>query len=51
MVMSDENEISAMEKFYDNIWLLMGIGIVLPTLLFTVWGLIEVFTLPSLPLG
>ncbi len=43
-------EYSAVQKFYDNIWLLLGIGIVLPTMLFTVWGLYEVYTLPYLPI-
>ena len=38
------------QKLYDNIWLLLGIGIVLPTVLFTVWGLYEVYTLPYLPI-
>lgn len=48
--MSDGNGDSAGMKFYNNIWLLLGIGIVLPTLLFTVWGLYEVATTPYLPL-
>ena len=48
--MSDSNEVPAPERFYDNIWLLLGIGIVLPTVLFTVWGAIEIMMLPSLPL-
>ncbi len=43
-------EYGAGQKFYDNIWLLLGIGIVVPTLLFTVWGLYEVYTLPYLPI-
>ncbi len=48
--MSDGSGDSAGMKFYNNIWLLLGIGIVLPTLLFTVWGLYEVATTPYLPL-
>ena len=43
-------EYGAGQKFYDNIWLLLGIGIVVPTMLFTVWGLYEVYTLPYLPI-
>ena len=48
--MSDGSEGSAGMKFYNNIWLLLGIGIVLPTVLFTVWGLFEVVNTPYLPL-
>jgi hypothetical protein len=47
----ESEEITAGQKFYDNIWLLMALGIVLPTLVFTVWGLYEVFTLPYLPIA
>jgi len=49
--MSEGNEeYGACQKFYDNIWLLLGLGIVVPTLIFTVWGLIEVFNVPYLPI-
>lgn len=43
-------EVGAVEKFIDNIWLLLGIGVVVPTLIFTVWGIYEIMTLPYLPL-
>ncbi len=51
--MSEERgtgEIPAGQKFFDNIWLLMAIGIGLPTLVYTVWGLIEIMNAPSMPL-
>ena len=48
--MSDGSGDSAGMKFYNNIWLLLVLGIVVPTLLFTVWGLYEVATTPYLPL-
>lgn len=51
MDMAEGNEeLHPAERFYDNIWLLLGIGIVLPTLIFTVWGIIEIMSLPSLPI-
>ncbi|MEE9615137.1 MAG: hypothetical protein V3W31_09380 [Thermodesulfobacteriota bacterium] len=45
-----DGEIPGWQKFYDNIWLLLVIGNVLPTLVFTVWGLYEVFNVPPLQL-
>ena len=48
--MSDGSGDSAGMKFYNNIWLLLVLGIVVPTLLFTVWGLYEVATTPYLHL-
>ena len=49
--MSEESgEYGAAAKFYDNLWVLLGLGIVVPTLIFTVWGLYEVFNVPYLPI-
>lgn len=48
--MSNGNEIPAGEKIYDNIWLLLAVGILLPTVIYTVWGIIEVMNLPYLPI-
>jgi len=48
--MSDEQDMPMGKKLYDNVWLLLAIGIVLPTLIFTVWGLIEIVNLPYLPM-
>lgn len=38
------------QAFYDNIGLLLFLGIVVPTVIYTVWGLIDVMTVPALPL-
>lgn len=47
-----ENEpISAWQTFYDNIILLLVLGIVVPTVVYTVWGLIEVMNIPQLPIA
>jgi len=46
-----ENEpIPAGQRFYDNIFLLLVLGVVVPTLIYTVWGLIEILAVPPLPL-
>ena len=34
------------QKLMDNTWLLLVLGIVIPTLSFTVWGWIEVWSTP-----
>lgn len=39
------------QAFYDNIYLLLILGIVVPTLVYTVWGLIEVMQVPQLPIA
>ena len=48
--MSAEQDAPIGKKLYDNVWLLLAVGIVLPTVLFTVWGLIEVMNVPYLPI-
>lgn len=51
--MSVERETASIpggQVFMDNIILLLVLGIVVPTLIYTVWGLYEIFSLPSLPL-
>ncbi len=34
------------QKLMDNPWLLLVLGVVIPTLSYTVWGWIEVWTTP-----
>lgn len=36
--------------WYDRVGLLLFLGVVVPTLIYTVWGLIDVMTVPPLPL-
>jgi len=47
----EEKPVPSWQVFYDNIWLLLILGVVLPTLVYTVWGLIEVMTVPPLPVA
>ncbi len=36
-----------LEKLMDNPWLLLVLGVVVPTLSYTVWGWIELWLLPA----
>lgn len=38
------------QKFMDNIFLLLVLGFVIPTLIYTVWGLYEIMSMPTLPI-
>ncbi|MBW7956933.1 MAG: hypothetical protein H3C68_03475 [Deltaproteobacteria bacterium] len=46
-----DGPIPAWQVFYDNIWLLLILGVVLPTVVYTVWGLIEIAMVPQLPVA
>lgn len=38
------------QRLMDNPWLLLALGVVIPTLSYTVWGWIEMWLLPAAPL-
>ncbi|MCC6276171.1 MAG: hypothetical protein IT569_09965 [Leptospiraceae bacterium] len=42
--MEDKN---IFQKLMDNTWLLLALGIVIPTVSYTVWGTIELLNLPK----
>lgn len=44
-----DEPIPAGQVFYDNLILLLILGIVVPTVVYTVWGIVEVLAVPSLP--
>ena len=47
---NDENEpIPAMQSLIDNPFLLLFIGVAMPTVFYTVWGIMEIVTLPVAP--
>lgn len=46
----EEEPIPAWQIFFDNIFLLFFFGIAIPTLVYTVWGLMEVVQIPQLPI-
>ncbi|MBI5874844.1 MAG: hypothetical protein HZB81_03200 [Deltaproteobacteria bacterium] len=41
--------IPAWQLFYDDIFLLFFLGVAIPTLVYTVWGLMEIVQIPELP--
>lgn len=47
----DEGPIPSGQALYDNIILLLILGIVVPTLVYTVWGLVEIMNIPQLPVA
>ena len=52
--MSDENKdkeerIPALQALMDNPFLLLFIGVVMPTVFYVIWGLMEIITLPVAP--
>jgi len=46
-----ERPVPSGQVIYDNIYLLLVLGIVVPTLIYTVWGLIEIMQTPNLPIA
>lgn len=47
MSKSEPGRESAIRRLMDNPWLLLLLGVVLPTISYTVWGWIELWTLPK----
>jgi hypothetical protein len=43
---SDQEPIPLMQKFLDNPFLLLFLGVMVPMLLYTLWGVIEILTVP-----
>ena len=43
----DSGEVPMMQKLLDNPFLLLFIGVASPSLLYLVWGLAEIFTIPA----
>lgn len=44
-----EQKIPKMQTFYDDIFLLFLLGIVLPTVSYTIWGVMEIANTPLAP--
>jgi len=45
----EEERIPAMQLLLDNPFLLLFIGVAMPTVFYTVWGIMEIVTLPVAP--
>ena len=48
--MANETPIHPIQRLMDNPWLLLALGVLVPVLSYTVWGWIELATLPKAPL-
>ena len=43
---SDNERIPTMQKLLDNPFLLLFIGVVMPTVFYIIWGIMEIVTIP-----
>lgn len=41
---TEEEKIHLIQKFMDNIWLLLILGLAIPILSYTIWGIIELIS-------
>ena len=42
----EQERIPVMQKVLDNPFLLLFIGVVVPTVFYTIWGIMEIITIP-----
>ncbi len=47
--MSESNDITFMQKVLDNNWLLLVLALVVPMVIYTAWGLVDVMSIPPAP--
>ncbi len=46
---NEDERIPAMQSLLDNPFLLLFLGVAMPTVFYTVWGIMEIVTLPVAP--
>ncbi len=46
---AEEERIPAMQHLLDNPFLLLFLGVVIPTVFYILWGVMEILTLPNAP--
>ena len=46
---TDSEQVPMMQKLLDNPFLLLFIGIVMPTVFYILWGVMEIATIPIAP--
>ncbi len=46
---NDEADIPVMQKVLDNPFLLLFLGVVMPTVFYILWGVMEIVTIPIAP--
>ncbi len=44
----DEQKALKMQALYDNMWGIFALGLLLPIVIYTVWGLVEIMNVPQL---
>ncbi|MBK6401415.1 MAG: hypothetical protein IPJ52_04210 [Rhodocyclaceae bacterium] len=44
--MADKEEVPLMQRILDNHFLLLALGVVVPTVLYTLWGIIDIVSIP-----
>ncbi|MCO5105626.1 MAG: hypothetical protein M9907_00955 [Burkholderiaceae bacterium] len=47
----DEERVPVMQQILDNPFLLLFLGVALPTVLYILWGVMEIATVPVTPLA
>jgi hypothetical protein len=47
----EEERIPAFQQILENPFLLLFLGVAMPTVLYTVWGIMEILSIPISPLG
>ena len=43
---STEERVPAMQRLLDNPFLLLFLGVAMPTVLYTIWGIMEIIAIP-----
>ena len=43
----DDEQIPALQRLLDSPFILLALGIIIPTVFYTVWGVVEVLMLPA----
>lgn len=46
---NEEERVPAMQRLLDNPFLLLFLGIAVPTVLYTMWGIMEIISIPMAP--
>ncbi|TAN56977.1 MAG: hypothetical protein EPN20_17795 [Magnetospirillum sp.] len=44
--MTDKEEVPFMQRVLDNYFLLVILGVVTPTVLYTIWGIVDIISVP-----
>lgn len=44
--MANKEEVPLMQRILDNHFLLLALGVIVPTVLYTLWGIIDIVSVP-----